>query len=352
MYPVMVLTGSPLGRVDRVAISPDGEYIAAAGGADRRLMVWATRHPNQPRHVLDAGFGERLWNFCFDPASGLLLVGVCFDNASGTAPVGTEMGVVARDPADATEVWRIPPSQVECQPIVLGLDVSPDGGELLACFCDSYWGWSQCERWALSGRAEPVRGRRTRKTEEATCGVALLPETGGYVIAENECVGAEPVGPLPHFRTLYRGRLRVVGRTGRTTHTLQTDFEGIHQLVVSRTGRLIAAQAAPEVLVWNTQSLADPPRHLSRGQVPLTGVAFSPSGQFLAVSGGTALTVYETATWQATAAYEWGGEPLWSVCFSLDGGSIAGGSDGGRVVIWDAPGAAPGTMGSGSRLAK
>jgi len=337
----MVLTGSSLGRVDRVAISPDGGYVAAAGGADRRLVVWATRQPDRPLHVFDAGFGERMWNFCFDPASGLLIVGVCFDNATGTAPAGTGMGVVARDPADAAEVWRIPPGQVECQPIVTGLDVSSDGGELLVCFCDSYWGWSRCERWALSGRAQPIRGSGTRKTEEATRGVALLPATGGYVIAEDECVGAEPVGPLPHYHYLHRGRLRVVGRTGRTTHTLQTDFEGIHQLAVSRTGRWIAAQAAPEVLVWDTQSLAGPPRRLSRAQISLTGVAFSPSGRSLAVSGGTAVSVYETGMWQAAAAYEWGGEPLRSVCFNSDGGSIAAGSDGGRVVIWDAPSAAP-----------
>lgn len=327
-----VLTG-PLGSVDRIAISPGGEYVAAAGGTEQRLVVWATHEPDRPRHTLSVGwFHERLWHFRFVPGSGLLVVG---DNT----------GVTARDPDSAAEVWRIPGSYNGSDEGVGGLNVSLDGRELIVAFWDEFGTFARIQRWGLDGRSPPIRRRGARGQEDGHVrDVAFLPGTMAFVVAEDVCVGAQPVGPLPHFRYDIRGRLRIVNAAARTTHTLDTDFEthdltqgAVHQLAVSPAGRFIAAQGPEWVLVYDTRTINAPPRRLSQERVTLTGVAFCPSGRYLAVSGGPGVTLYETVTWQVVMTRARDGAPMRSVCFSPAGGLLATGSDAGDVVIWDMP---------------
>lgn len=321
-----VLTG-PLGRVDRVAISPGGEYVAAAGGTEQRLVVWAIRQPDQPRHVLPVlWFHERPWHFGFVPGSGLLVV-------------GDSEGVTAHEPDSAAAVWRIP-RIYSSDPGVCGLDVSADGCELIVIFFD-YFGSSRVQRWALNGRSHPVRGRGARGPEDTTRAVGFLPGTTAFVVAEDVYARAEPVDAPPPFSFEYRGRLRIVNGAGRTTQTLDTGSGSVHQLAVSPDGRFLAAQFPGSVLVWDTRAIDTPPRHLSQGPVTLTGVAFCPSGRYLAISGGSAVTLYETTTWQVARTYAWGGALMRAVCFSPAGGLVAAGSDAGAVVVWDLPSAEP-----------
>jgi hypothetical protein len=262
---VIVLTG-PLKVVNRVALSPDGAYAAAAGGTAKRLVVWATREPDHARHVLRAGFDRRMWNFCFDPSSGLLLTG---DN----------LGVVARDPANAAQVWRVPTRNTwDCG--VNGLDVSRDGRELVVSFSDGYRAYAEFQRWELNGRAPPIRKRGARGPEGSISrGVAFLAGTTAFVAADDDCVEARPVGP-PRIVVDYRARLRIVNAVGRTTHTLNTEFESVHQLAVSPTGRFVTAQFPQAVLVWDARALDAPPWQLRpQKRFAFTGIAFCPSGE-------------------------------------------------------------------------
>jgi WD40 repeat protein len=67
-----------------------------------------------------------------------------------------------------------------------------------------------------------------------------------------------------------------------------------------------------------------------------TGVAFHPSGQFLAAtSNDTTVKLYDTATWQLARTFTWNVGRLRSVAFSPDGTRAAVGSDTGKVVVWD-----------------
>ena|SRR5207248_7623789 len=74
----------------------------------------------------------------------------------------------------------------------------------------------------------------------------------------------------------------------------------------------------------------------SGGRKHFTGVAFHPSGAYLAAtSNDEAVKIYDTATWQVARTFTWNVGRLRSVAFSPDGTRAAVGSDTGKVVIWD-----------------
>lgn len=67
-----------------------------------------------------------------------------------------------------------------------------------------------------------------------------------------------------------------------------------------------------------------------------TGVAFHPSGQFLAATNNdSTVKLFDTTTWKLARTFEWDIGKMRSVCFSPDGTLAAAGSDKGKVVVWD-----------------
>ena len=67
-----------------------------------------------------------------------------------------------------------------------------------------------------------------------------------------------------------------------------------------------------------------------------TGLAFHPSGRFLAATSNDAtVKLYDTSNWSLATAYTWDVGRMRSVAFSPDGTLAAAGSDTGRVVVWD-----------------
>lgn len=67
-----------------------------------------------------------------------------------------------------------------------------------------------------------------------------------------------------------------------------------------------------------------------------TGMAFHPSGRYLAATSNDAtVKLYDTASWQLATSFTWDVGRLRSVAFSPDGTLAAVGSDTGRVVVWD-----------------
>jgi WD40 repeat protein len=314
----------PLVGVDRVAFSPDGAYLAGAGEMERLLLLWWMSEPERPMHLLPAcWYSERMWHYGFDPASGLLLVGDC-------------TGITAYDPASAYVFWRVPAPFTDC--MMFGFNVSPDGRELLAVYRGYEATVDEIQRWALNGRQTPTRQRGGRGTEEAgVCGVAFLNGTTSFVVAEVMCVGAELLADKVHFRYDMRGRLRIVNAGGRTTRTIETEFESIHQLAVSPDNRFVAAQCPQGILVWDARVFDVPPRKLSSGQGLFTGIAFCPTSRYLAASAGANVIMYDTTTWKVAKTYTSDGKPMRSVCFDPKGGRLAAGSDASEVLIWDLP---------------
>ena len=68
----------------------------------------------------------------------------------------------------------------------------------------------------------------------------------------------------------------------------------------------------------------------------LTGVAFHPSGRYLAtVSNDKTVKLYDTSTWEVARTFAWEIGRMRSVAFSPDGTLAAAGSSSGKVVVWD-----------------
>jgi hypothetical protein len=67
-----------------------------------------------------------------------------------------------------------------------------------------------------------------------------------------------------------------------------------------------------------------------------TGLAFHPSGRYLAAASNDAtVRFYDTTTWAVARTFTWDIGQMRSICFSCDGTLAAAGSDTGKVVVWD-----------------
>jgi WD40 repeat protein len=125
------------------------------------------------------------------------------------------------------------------------------------------------------------------------------------------------------------------GAEGRRSDLLAGDFE---DAALSPDGRCLAVFNATRVYVYPT--LASFTRLSctlkNEGRKSFTGIAFHPTGLFLAAtSNDTTVKLYDTATWQLAKTFTWDVGRLRSVAFSPDGALAAVGSDTGKVVVWD-----------------
>ena len=111
----------------------------------------------------------------------------------------------------------------------------------------------------------------------------------------------------------------------------------VGQILFSPDGRWLVVRAGRSLLVWEAGDLGRGPRKIgSVSRMHLTGLAFHPSGQYLAAtSNDTTVKVYDTVTWRLAKTFTWNVGRLRSVAFSPDGARAAVGSDTGKVVVWD-----------------
>ena len=81
---------------------------------------------------------------------------------------------------------------------------------------------------------------------------------------------------------------------------------------------------------------ADPTKFRNDNRKEFTGLAFHPSGRYLAATSNDAtVKLYDTAAWKLARSFDWAIGRLRSVAFSLDGMLAAAGGDKGQIVVWD-----------------
>jgi WD40 repeat protein len=103
------------------------------------------------------------------------------------------------------------------------------------------------------------------------------------------------------------------------------------RLVVARTGRWLGIYRSDDFA-------ADPVLLQNESKKAFTGIAFHPSGKYLAAtSNDETITIYDTTTWAVAFKYNWGIGRLRSIAFSADGMLGAVGGDKGKLFIWDVP---------------
>jgi WD40 repeat protein len=286
-------------RVDFLLFSPDGRTLVAPCPAG--VQVWHGLTGGPPASVLNH---RRVWSVRFFPDEAkLLLFG--------------ESGMVVRDlpTGQAVEVWvRWPGYLGFC-------DVSPDGRFLVA----SQFGWVRC--WPRADPQSPFWS--TDPAAPSFSGPPLFLGNGErFVVIEAR---PTPAG----------GRLVYVIRETETGGVLtEAPVYGrgwFNHPVQSPDRRLIADQVQSRVLVFRADDLGAEPMILGNdSRKEFTGLAFHPSGRFLAAaSNDNTLKLYDTGTWTVAKAFNFDIGRLRSVAFSPDGMLAAVGGDKGNILLWD-----------------
>ena len=296
---------------ERVLFSPDGKSLAVAGGRRKPLELWSVHDPNAPKFTLDVQLDRADLHFAFSP-TGDQIIAVSDD------------ALDSFDTHSGQQVWGFMPEESSC---IGGLDVSADGhiflGKIHAYMDDAPF---QC--WRLAGAAEPDRQWTVKKAPDSEwmCrGVVCLPRI--------DHVGFAEYTPHPYAS-------RIVLRSassGRRVSVLECGDSELKQIAVSDDGRWLGALTARAISVWSTTKFNTAPTVMKNAsRLAFTGLAFHPSGRFLAATSNDAtVKLYDTSNWALATTYTWEIGRMRSVAFSPDGLLAAAGSDTGRVVVWD-----------------
>ncbi len=321
----MIQFTCPLKSVDRVVISPDGKYLAAAGGSNRNVFVWNTHNPETLLHRYNANFDKRFWHFQFEPTSNILVV-------------GNRFGMTGYDPQSMNEVWEIP-TQNEYSYLIEGFDIDPITSRLVFAVHNVHTPYSSYETWQRDKANDWDKQYGVRGPDnDLSQAVACIPDSDDYVTAEDHYL--ETIQTGMRFTPQYRVVLRVAHKR-KTKITIDTGTTRIGQLKVSRDGRFICAQFSKALLIWELETLTpngeNPPFEIKPPKkCSFTGIAFHPNGKYLATSctNGT-IALYDVTMWEPVREYTWDIGAMRSIGFNHGGELGVAGADGGRVVLWD-----------------
>jgi WD40 repeat protein len=107
--------------------------------------------------------------------------------------------------------------------------------------------------------------------------------------------------------------------------------------VLSADGRWLVTRHDNQVVVFHGKNYAGVPIVLENdSRKQFTGLAFHPSGRFLAATSTDAtVKLYDTETWKAAQVFTWEIGRMRSIAFSPDGMLAAAGSNKGQIIVWD-----------------
>jgi WD40 repeat protein len=161
----------------------------------------------------------------------------------------------------------------------------------------------------------------------------FLPGRDRFVIIEwwNGETGHE-YGPAFVTRDVTNGEALSEVRASGRGHANPISFA-----ITSADRRLVAARTGRWIGVYRSEDFTTAPVLLQiGGKKDITGLAFHPSGQYLAATSNDELvTLFDTTTWSIARQWDWGIGRLRSVAFTWDGLVGAVGGDKGQVVLFD-----------------
>lgn len=301
---MFVLKTSSRERIDELTFSPDS----------RRLVT--------PAHA--KGAGVNVWDSPVSVSRPRLI----------PVPIRSVIRV-AFNPADANQLYAgndelcaIEIAEGECEPFPniprwagLWFGVSSDGTRL-AVFERTREGPGRLSVFAGSDHARPkITIDTTRLPWSPVC---FLPDGERFVGIEFE----RNSGSRIVIRSAGSGE--VVWESGKLTDPPE-------HLALSPDGTSLACQTRDMIFVHTVGGdIASAPTLRNDTRKHFTGVAFHPSGKWLAVTSNDAtVKFYDTETWAVAKAYTWDVGRLRSVAFSPDGTLAAAGADAGKIVVWD-----------------
>jgi WD40 repeat protein len=164
----------------------------------------------------------------------------------------------------------------------------------------------------------------SRATWGVRVSLELLPSEDRFLVVENHSNSRTRVA----LRSLETGEILATGRIpNRTATALALSPDGTRAVVLSEMS----------LFVYTTSKLKAAPRKVTNdNRKHFTGIAFHPSGRYLAATSNDAtVKLYDTTTWALARTFTWDIGKMRSIAFSPDGTLAAAGSDTGKVVVWD-----------------
>ncbi|VTT97065.1 (myosin heavy-chain) kinase : (Myosin heavy-chain) kinase OS=Calothrix sp. PCC 6303 GN=Cal6303_2739 PE=4 SV=1: WD40: WD40: WD40 [Gemmataceae bacterium] len=291
------------GRVTVLAFSPDGKTLAA--GTYLRLDVWdvAAGTVDSAEMVYWAALPGSLR---FDPKGRHLLLGV-----------GSNGGVRVINP----RTWGVQEAGKFDSNLVA---VSPTGLVLAA--------GGRIAAFGLTAKGLGPRKWAKSLSPDILEGLDFYPDGKRFVTVERHFVR----GARNEWQVVVRVRVRDAG-SGLVLHSAPSSGEVGGQPSVSPDGASVAYAAEKFVIVHHGGDVTRFVKVPNATKKPVTGVAFHPTGRFLAVaSGDTTVRFHDRdANWAVAKTFDWQVRGLKSVAFSPDGTLAAAGGEKGQVVLWD-----------------
>lgn len=293
---MQTLTGHR-GRVRSLSFSPDGRYLASAGGNGRAISLWDLHQRGRRRYL--RGHETRVWAVAFVPTGSLL----CSINGYGMLQ-GWNL-------ASNQIVWSPPPIPVHDSLL------APDP----------------------RGRFLAVGGTTQYPT---TYLVHLCPLPDVRPVERDPITGPDSLRSLawsPDGGTLAVGRAgKAVSLHDRATGALRAELAhpaGVRAMAFAPDNRTLAVATGSSVVLWDLAT--NERRMVLRGHTgTVTGVGFTPDGRLLASAAlDGQVKLWEASSGREHRAYDWGIGPLSALVLAADGLRGACGGEGGGLVVWD-----------------
>ncbi len=301
---MFVLKTNSRERIDELAFSPDGRRLVTPATTNARgVYVWdSTVSVGRPRLI---------------PVPIRSVLRVTFNPADPNRLYAGNDELCAVDIEDG-----------DCEPFSniptwagLWFGVSP-GGTRIVVFERTREGPGRLSMFAA---VDHTRAKITLDTSRLPWStVYFLPDGGRFIGVEFQ----PQVGSRLTIRAADRGE--VVWESGKLT-------EHPEHIALSPDGTNLVCHTRNMIFVHPVGGEISPePSIRNDTRKYFTGLAFHPSGKWLAVtSNDRTVKFYDTETWAVAKEYTWEIGRLRSVAFSPDGTLAAAGADAGKIVVWD-----------------
>jgi WD40 repeat protein len=321
----MVSIQTGLRTVECLAVSPDGQRLAAAGNAD----------PASGADVF--GWTVEVWDLTTTEQVGLSntqephAFGLALDPVTGGILTGDAKEGIFADVEEGGVCLEVPGGPLR------SFAVSPDG-KWLVCGCEFGDNLGRPDfRARLVGWKRKPEGIWSQAWQAETDGyafnaIAFLPDS-------KQVVAAEALATR-HRRQTEKAATRLTlwdTKTGRELHQ-SAECAGPPADAVAICGSFAVARGRKgQLFAWDLAIPGSPPIQVPTGR-RVAGLAAHPSGRLLATTSEDHVDFWDAPSWRSAKRFAWKVGRLQAVTFSPDGMLAAAGGAKGRVVVWDLDG--------------